>query len=511
MKCAIYVRVSTHNEEQKQSLVNQKEIFMRFIADKGWDLFEIYVDIQSGTKSRKRPEFKRMIEDAKEKKFDIILAKELSRLARNGQLSYEIKNLAENNGIHILTLDGAIDTLAGKTENFGLWAWVYENESQTTSRRVKETFANRARNGKFKGSIPPYGYYVENHKLKIRNDFTPHIVRRIFNSYIAGKGFDRIARELLEEGIPTPSQIAGKTNASPLWHGSSVRAILENPHYTGDLVQQRETTINVTTDKRKKNDPSEFIIVKDTHEAIISKEDFKIVQQLIKERKRKRPRAKQHLFTNIAFCSSCGHSMHYKKNRKGYICGKFNKHGRTQCTAHHVKEDALIEIITKDIRTIFSSFKSDKFRTEIESRVTKLLEKDQKRLLVIDKDIERLKQDKINALRAKIRKEIENDEYQLLVDDCNSKISKLNEEKILLQETLNKKQNELDFNELHKKLEEFMDNPTLDRKILHKLIERIEILEDGSPRIYYRFSNSYMSSIFLRATNSTPRGTSRLD
>lgn len=67
MKCAIYVRVSTHNEEQKQSLVNQKEIFMRFIADKGWDLFEIYVDIQSGTKSRKRPEFKRMIEDAKEK------------------------------------------------------------------------------------------------------------------------------------------------------------------------------------------------------------------------------------------------------------------------------------------------------------------------------------------------------------------------------------------------------------------------------------------------------------
>src|SRR5699024_856841 len=386
-------------------------------------------------------------------------------------------------------------------------------------------------------------------------DFTPNIVRRIFNSYLSGKGFDRIARELLEEGIPTPSQIAKKANATSLWHGSSVRAILENPHYTGDLVQQRETTINVTTDKRKKNDPSEFIIVKDTHEAIISKEDFKIVQQLIKERKRKRPRAKKHLFTNIAFCSSCGNSMHYKKSRKGYICGKFNKHGRTQCTAHHVNEDALIGIITQDIKKIFSSFKSDKFRTEIGSRVTKLLEKDQKRLLVIDKEIDRLKQDKINALRAKVRKEIENDEYQLLdddcnskiskqnkekkiiqkninkrikqnkinalrdkvrkeiendeyqllVDDCNSKISKLNEEKILLQETLNKKQNELDFNELHKKLEEFMDNPTLDRKILHKLIERIEILEDGSPRIYYRFSNSYMSSIFLRATNSTPR------
>lgn len=132
----------------------------------------------------------------------------------------------------------------------------------------------------------------------------------------------------------------------------------------------------------------------------------------------------------------------------------------------------------------------------------------QARLLVIDKEIDRLKQDKINALRAKVRKEIENDEYQLLVDDCNRTISKLNEEKMLIKKTLSKKQSDLNFNELNKKLEDFMKNPTLDRKILHKLIERIEILEDGSPRIYYRFSNPYMSSIFLRATNSTPRGSS---
>ncbi len=109
-------------------------------------------------------------------------------------------------------------------------------------------------------------------------------------------------------------------------------------------------------------------------------------------------------------------------------------------------------------------------------------------------------------LELKFGKEIENDEYQLLVDDCNRTISKLNEEKMLIKKTLSKKQSDLNFNELNKKLEDFMKNPTLDRKIIHKLIERIEILEDGSPRIYYRFSNPYMSSIFLRATNSTPRG-----
>ena len=460
MKCAVYVRVSTDKEEQKQSLINQKEIFMKLIADRGWDLFDIYLDVQSGTKSKKRPEFKRMIEDAKAKKFEMILAKELSRLARNGQLSYEVKNLAENSGIHILTLDGAIDTLSGKTDNFGLFAWLYEKESQTISRRVKETFAIRANNGKFKGSIPPYGYFVENHQLKIRSDFTPDVVRRIFNSYLSGKGFDRIARELIEDCVPTPSQVAGKSDASAVWHGSSVRNILENPHFTGDLVQQRETTVNVTTDKRKQNNPSNYVIVENTHEAIISKEDFKVVQQLIKERKRKRPYAKKHLFTNIAFCACCGKSMHYKSNRRGYICGTYNKHGNTQCTDHHIIETDLIEAITQDFRTMFSSLKSETLRKNIEKKVSKLFEKDQKRFLKIDEEIEKLKQDKVNALRYKVRKEIENEEYQLLLEDCNFSISKLSEEKLVLGETLSLQKDALNFQELIRQLEDLRKSNT---------------------------------------------------
>lgn len=292
MRSAIYIRISTNKEEQKQSLENQKELFMNLLSEKGWDLFDIYLDIESGTKSNKRPALKRMIEDAKMKKFDIILAKELSRLARNGQLSYEIKNLAEIQGIHILTMDGAIDTLSGNTQMFGLYAWMYEQESQRTSERVKTALQIRAKIGKFKGSIPPYGYYVENGILKVRVDSTPDVVRRIFNSYLLGKGFDRIARELLEDDLPTPSEIAGKRNASSLWHGSTVRKILENQHYIGNLVQQKETSISVTTEKRKKIDPANYVVIENTHEPIISKDDFHVVQQLISERKRKRPYAK---------------------------------------------------------------------------------------------------------------------------------------------------------------------------------------------------------------------------
>lgn len=108
-----------------------------------------------------------MIQDSEEKKFDVILAKELSRLARNGELSYKIKNLCENQGIHIITLDKAINTLIENTKIFGLYAWLYEQESQNTSNRVKESLKTRAIKGLFQGSNPPYGYEVKGGKLYI--------------------------------------------------------------------------------------------------------------------------------------------------------------------------------------------------------------------------------------------------------------------------------------------------------------------------------------------------------
>ena len=187
MRCAVYIRVSTDKEEQKASLKYQKELFYKYIEEKGWDIYQFYVDVQTGT-TGKRKNLQKMIEEAQEKKFDIILAKELSRLARNGELSYKIKNLCENQGIHIITLDNAINTLTGNTNMFGLYAWMYEQESQNTSNRVKETLRTRAKNGLFKGSIPPFGYTLREGKLYIRNDNVPSIVKRIFDEYLAGSG-----------------------------------------------------------------------------------------------------------------------------------------------------------------------------------------------------------------------------------------------------------------------------------------------------------------------------------
>lgn len=316
MRCAVYIRVSTNKEEQKSSLENQRSLFYQYIEDKAWDVFEFYVDVESGT-TGKRENLQRLIEDAKQRKFDVILAKELSRLARNGGLSYQIRDLARDNHIHLITLDNAINTLEGKGEMFGLYAWMYEQESQRISTRIKDALKSTARNGKFKGSVPPYGYRLNNGKLILAEDDTPNVVKRIFGMYLEGKGFDAIARTLTREGCSTPAQVIGKKNAGLYWQGTSIKKILSNPHYVGDLVQGRQTTVSVTSKVREEVPREKQIITENAHQALISRGDYEAVQQYMEGRKRQqaKPKAKKHFFTNYLFCA--GKDLTSKKaNRK---------------------------------------------------------------------------------------------------------------------------------------------------------------------------------------------------
>lgn len=204
---------------------------------------------------------------------------------------------------------------------FGLYAWVYEQEPQRTSERIKATLNTNVKRGDFHGSNAPYGYKVIDKKLVITNDNTPEVVKNIFELYLNGRGFDSIARSLSKKGYPTPSQVAEKSNAGRYWHGSTIKTILSNPHYTGDLVQGRETTRSVTSQSRHSVPAEKQIVVRNTHAPIISRETFDAVQELMKNRKKNYTKVKKHLFTNVLYCSDCGAGMWYRQNRAGYICG----------------------------------------------------------------------------------------------------------------------------------------------------------------------------------------------
>lgn len=227
MESAIYIRVSTDKEEQKSSLQNQRGLFINFIQEHNWELYDFYVDIKSGT-TLNRENLNRLIKDMEHRKFNMILAKELSRLAINGELSYKIKNLAESNKIDVITVDNAINTLEGNKSMFGLYAWLYEQESQHISERVKYSLTNKSKCRELKGSIPPYDYKLANSHLEIRDEYCKSIVVRIFKDYLSGKDQTSIANELTRESVPTPAGVAGKSNASCIWYVPSINNTLRN-------------------------------------------------------------------------------------------------------------------------------------------------------------------------------------------------------------------------------------------------------------------------------------------
>lgn len=318
-RAVAYIRVSKDVEEQKTSLENQRSQFIQYLKENNMSYAGIYVDVETGV-NEGREQLKQMLEDGKEKKYDIIIAKEISRICRNAKLGYEIKNLTDTKNIRLLTMDGKIDTHdAEKNALFGLHLWIAESEAETVSRRIKASIKTRMKKGNFIGSFAPYGYIKKNHQLHIRKDNTPDVVKEIFDLFLQGWGQDKIANHLTRQGIPTPAEVAGKKNAGKYWQGSTIYLILKNQAYIGNLIQGKEATINAVNHDRRKIPQSEQIVIEKKHEPIVDIATFNQVQEMIKRKNRKgkgKIKQQKHLFTNHLFCEDCGKSLWYRKNQK---------------------------------------------------------------------------------------------------------------------------------------------------------------------------------------------------
>ncbi|WP_138417781.1 recombinase family protein [Aquibacillus sediminis] len=491
MKVVGYVRVSTNNDGQKESPENQKHMILDYINENDLDLYDFYTDVQTGT-TDKREGLKKLLCDAENKEFDVIVAKELSRLGRNVELLYQLKRVAETKGVRLITLDGKVDTQDfSKQAMFGLYAWIYESESQRISDRIKSVYHMKYKSGKFMGSIPPYGYNLNKGKLLIRGDYTVDIVRDIFDKYIEGWGHDKIARYLTNKDIPTPSQVIGKANAGVYWQGSTVKKILKNPHYVGDLVQGRETTTNVTNKTRKANDQNEWITIPNTHEPVISRDVFEQVQKILEQKARRGrggTRKEKHLFTNIAYCSKCGNGMWYRANRKGYICGTHAKHGNKACSNHVVKEQELIEIILDDLKKISSSLDKPNLENKIKQKVKDATKKSESRLLTIEKQIEKQMELKRNALQKFISEEISKKDYDEFVNLTQEKLKQLELEKVEIKKEMAESHETSKISAILEQLKGFLHFNKLTSEMLLRFIDKIEVRESKDIKIYYKFS-----------------------
>lgn len=492
MKAVGYVRVSTNKAEQAESLENQKALFLEEIKSRGYDFYDFYVDVKSGT-TEKRESLEKMLDDIERGKFNVIISKELSRLARNVELAHKIKRIATRNDVHIITLDGAIDTTRSDEDRikFTMYAGLYESESYRTSKRIKDAFKTKYKQGLYIGSIPPYGYETKEKKLYIREDETPNIVKLIFGKFLEGWGFDKIARHLSKAGHPTPAQIVGKKNAGIYWYGSTIRKILTNPHYTGDLVQCRETSKDLSEKTRKKVSKDKQIIVKNTHEAIISKADFNRVQEIINKRKRKgvgKQRPQKHLFTNFLTCKDCGKSLWYVANRKGYVCGNYYKHGKIACSQHKIVEKELEKAILNDIRNFAKTIVDNDILDTYRKKVAKNKKSINNKIKKIDVKKKTLEKRKSSALDLLLDEVISQDIYNSKIDEIDNDLLQLEKEKFELNKAL--KQDDTDkLTLLKEEFNKILKFDTLTKGMLNRLVDKILVSEDGNIEIHYNFAN----------------------
>ena len=390
----------------------------------------------------------------------------------------------------MICLDNSINTIEGNVQNFGLYAWLYENESTNNSRRNKLAKKAKARRGRFIGSIAPFGYRSEKGILKIRDDETPSIVRAIFAEYLDGKGMDTIAKMLTAQQVITPLQAANKANASTLWHASTVKQILSNQHYCGDLVQNKSETISVTTTKRNTLDKEDMTVHKDTHEPIIPRETFQAVQKMMQSRTRTSTAPQKHLFTNTLFCEDCQKGMWYKANQKGYRCCGNIKHGDTFCQNKTVvREKELAHIIQEDLQTLFHSFQNESYLKDLLDKLDNKQRQLKNDLQKVETQLNTQRQNKLNYVNLYTENIITKEELMEFKELTDTNIKDLEVSKALLLEKINECSEENYSIEIAKKLKDFLSLKELTSQVLNTLLEKITCNTDGEIRITYNFVN----------------------
>ncbi len=332
-RVAAYCRVSTDKDDQANSFESQQRYFRQYIErNPDWELYAIFADEGiSGTNTKKRKEFNRMIECAKNGDFDLIITKEISRFARNTLDSIFYTRDLKKHGVGVIFLNDNINTLDGDAElRLAIMSSIAQEESRKTSERVKWGQKRQMEQGVVFGRSM-LGYDVKDGKMTI-NEEGAKIVRLIFQKFVdEGKGTHVIARELREEGI-NPMRVKE-------WSNTVILRVIRNEKYCGDLVQKKTYTPDFLSHEKKCNrGQEEFVILKDHHEPIISRELFEKANHILDAKSLSQEGRAKHSnrypFSGKIKCGRCGASYvaRYKTRKDGsrykaWRCFESAKHG----------------------------------------------------------------------------------------------------------------------------------------------------------------------------------------
>lgn len=512
IKVAAYARVSTDKEDQKNSYESQLKYYMeKMNANPKWIATQVYADEAiSGTQDYKRSDFMRMIHDALNGKFDLLLTKSISRFARNtvDTLSY-VRKLKEKN-VAILFEEENINTLEMSGELLlTILSSVAQQESETISSHVKLGLKMKMQRGELVGFHGCYGYdYDKLTKTLIVNEEEKKVIQYIFGRYAQGAGTTMIAKELTQAGIPTRRE-------NPIWCETVIRKIIKNEKYKGDLLQGKTFTVDPITHRRLEimGEEQKYLIEKN-HEAIIDDETWDKVQEILKKRSESYNKGtrsgtfrRMYAFSRITYCAFCGRLVTRKnwvsstKNKKAWYCSTAIKQGRKYCRDSKPIPEKVIEKCFLDAYRVLCADKATIIRNFMEKAEPILQENNGKeeieKLNIQEHDLkEKLKK----LLDLKLDNTITEEAFKEKNNEIERKIRNIQKQIENKASTVNKEDNLKSKMEEIKNLLKTHDIITeFDREVFEILVDKViigEIDEEGN-------KNPYVVSFILKSRKNS--------
>ena len=511
----IYIRLSQEDKDKKyesdsESVINQKELLRSYVKNNNFNLCGEYVDDGYSGTNFDRPGFQKMLEDIKQKKINCVVVKDLSRFGRDHVMTgYYIETFFPENNIRFISILESYDSFKNQASNDSSTFIIACNDyySKQNSIKIRNVLNDKRKNGKFIGSGPSYGYMRDplDKGHLIPNPETAPNVKKIFKWRAEGIGPTEIATRLNDMNIPTPAGYKKTNYSSRLidrdsWNISTVKKILSNRIYTGDMVQHTQTKVNYKSKKKITLDESLWVIVEDTHEPLVDKETFKYVNSLGKRKTRnyslKTERPKRILEGKI-FCKECCNrlSVYYRKKLDYWAinCNRYSRDPkRGRCSSHFYPYDYLEEQILEQFNTSVSKFIKELDIEELNKEVVKNIHRETTNIDKIVKEFQIAKEKIIERLKTlyddRCDGVISADTYKELASEFEQKLKQINEEienQNVKKYKMKNKANILP--DYTKKIKKLLDLNKPKKELIDTLVDKIVIDKDRNITICFKY------------------------
>ncbi len=506
---AAYMRISVDTEADRDntSIENQRAIIKAYIKNRFSDVQTTYYEDRdrSGYTFKQREGYQSMRPLLLSGKHNILIVKDLSRFSRrNSRGLVELEDLRDA-GVRIISIDDCID-YPTRDEWQQIQFKFLMNEMPVTdaSRKVKSVINRRQNDGKWICSVP-FGYVITNTKnMTVSVDEkSAEIVRLVFNKYLEGWGYKKIANFLTDKNMPTPRAVEKEfreadgtvTNIKPkdTWSIATVQGILKNDFYIGTLRQRKYTRKNING-KDMKLDEEENIVFENHHEAIIDYRTFSKVQQQLVSRSKNNYRGVSKyptVYSGFLFCGDCGSPM-FSMSRPdlpaAYTCGSYHRRGKKGCSSHHIRVDAMDSILKMYVKKVLEN--SKEMIAQLEKSIAQepdKLKSSTSTVEALEKDLEKAKDVLKNTLKQKVKEitahpdmeEVLSETFDSMIEEADKKIKGIENQITLVAD---KRNVIIHTNRIAKTaLEIFNDiinKPALDKNDLEVIINRMVVYED---------------------------------